>query len=199
MGFRVVEKREDLTEKKIISYRPTPNPEDIPVLNLRQIDKFALSGGWISLKMKTLADLGFKAVLDLQFTPDDDINPRIVEKVTDAGMEYERILFYDAEYNVDLEGIFEEGYEILDAWDKKYQEKDDKLLIKCGAGISRSVAMLCNYYCISRRMSYQEAADYIRSKKNPYDISPQFGILYAFQKHLQTKFPDSSSAFGEKE
>src|SRR3989304_8008242 len=154
------------------------------MLNLRQIDyKFYLSGGWqnVPKDLDELKYLGIKAILDLQFIPwetmyDKNDTLSSIKFITDEAKEedihYEAILMRDDEHNVYLPDLLLQGYEFIASMEKVFSKRKDKILIKCGAGISRSPAMLINYLCIKNRWSYVEALNYIREKEE-YQV--QFG------------------------
>lgn len=156
--------------------------EAIKVLNFRKIDKFYLSGGWNNLpdNISLLRANRIKAVLDLQFTPDGGIYENysaaiaaIKAKLAEDNIEYRAIRMRDDEFNADFDGVLSEGTEFLTEMEEKYPEKRDGILVKCGAGISRSSTMLINHLCITRRMSYLEALAYLRKREE--DQAIQFG------------------------
>lgn len=97
----------------------------------------------------------------------------IKDELEANGIEYKAIRMYDGEFNLDLDGIYAEGQEFLTEMEEKYPGKKDGILIKCAAGISRSPSMLINHLCVSRRMSYLEALNYLREKE--YRQAIEFG------------------------
>jgi protein-tyrosine phosphatase len=169
------------------------------MLNIRKIDKFWLSGGWQDLDedIKFLKENKFRAVLDLQFTYYDEVNTADIQEMLDT-IEYKAIPMMDGDGN-NLREIFQEGYDFLIDADSFYTEKKDKILVKCGAGVSRSSAMLIAYFCESRRMSFREAKNYVRVQEDK-DWNMQWHADPApiFQFFLRNKYPESS-VFGEKE
>lgn len=164
--------------------------------NWRKIDKFYLSGGWNNLpeNIKFLTYNRIIAVLDLQFFDDGYFNNTgaiihaIKEELQNVGIDYLAIKMQDSELVWNLEEILNEGQEFLTAIEEKYPDKRDGILIKCAAGISRSPTMLINHLCISRRMSYLEALNYLRDKEDNQGI--QFGSSpnYFFVNYLKKKF-----------
>ena len=174
------------------------------MLNLRKIEnKFYLSGGWQNIEKDVayLADNGFKAVIDVQFTPDDDVNTNdILEKLADEGIAYQSIWMYDSEYNQDLDGILDTSAQYLTEADEYFTNKKDKILVKCGAGVSRSAAILINYLCQSRRLEFLEALNYVRTQEQKnFDYMLGISLDPSFTFHLLKKYPTTFSAFGKKE
>lgn len=173
------------------------------MLNLRQVDdKFVLSGGWTDVPedAKFLARFHFKAVLDVQFTAENFIEHTVafIEKhLKEVGIEYFALPMVDGE-NSNLGRIFDITRRQLEIWDEKYTNKNDRILVKCGVGVSRSVACLIHYYCTRDRLRYTEAKRRIASvdRKN-YGGLP-ISIDGALEKELKRMFPDEkASAFGE--
>jgi len=175
------------------------------ILNLRKIDKFWLSGGWQNVipegDIAQLKANRIKAVLDLQFLPaernsqyeKDNLAAQkfLFDVLKKHGIEYAMLPIADDEYNDDLEGIFNAGHEFLSAMEEKYPDKRDAILVKCGAGVSRSASMLINHLCETRRMSYVEALNYVRDKESAY---VEFGASPHpfFAKFLKGKFKDNT-------
>lgn len=174
------------------------------VLNLRKIEsKFYLSGGWQNIEkdVEYLADNGFKAVIDVQFTPDDEVDTNdILEMLADEGIAYQSIWMYDSDYNQDLDGILNTSAEYLTEADEYFINKKDKILVKCGAGVSRSAAILINYLCQSRRLTFDEALNYVRNQEQKnFDYMLGVSLEPSFACRLRQKYPETESAFGEKE
>lgn len=172
------------------------------MLNIRPIDgTFYLSGGWIDVpKDARRLNLNFfRAVLDLQFTPDDfttKSNAFIKDTLSDAGIEYTAIPMYDGDNN-NLITIFDVTYNQLHAWKERFKGPRDKILVKCGVGVSRSVAVLINYYCAEERLTFTEAKQRIGNvDKYNYGGLP-ISIHPDLEHYLHGRYPDLS-AFGEK-
>jgi protein-tyrosine phosphatase len=172
------------------------------MLNLRPIDnKFYLSGGWTDVpkNAKWLDFNHFRAVLDLQFTPDDYTLKSmsfIRDTLNELNINYSAVPMGDGE-NPNLNELFNIASNILEDWDVRFTEKRHKILVKCGVGVSRSVAVLIDYYCKRDRLTYTEAKIRIANVDRynyggmPISINPIFEI------YLRTKYPDLTS-FGEK-
>lgn len=173
------------------------------MLNLRGIDgKFYLSGGWVDVPndAKWLQLNEFRAVLDLQFTKDDYF-PKSAQFIKDTleyvGIDYYAIPMNDG-LNQNIDSLFEVGYNILDDWDKKYTHRRDKILVKCGVGVSRSVAMLANYYCTRDRLTFTEARSRIQRIDKFNSGGLPIMIADELDFYLRNEYPDLS-AFGERE
>jgi len=198
------------------------------MLNFRLIGpRFCLSGGWQNLKkdIDFLLENNVFAVLDLQFTPED--SSLMIGAVTDEleknFIVYKSIRMFDSELNRDLDGILNEAFETLTTWeaalDKEPVSTDKpklggvgnnkpRLLVKCGAGVSRSVCVLTAYLCTSRRWSFDFARNWITDNEDDF-----LGISHAeshffgagigmdpfFTDKLRKLFPEKGSAFGVKE
>lgn len=161
------------------------------MLNARKIDKFYLSGGWENLPhdSQALVKHKIKAVLDLQFTPADMSGPIVmVETVlTDAGIEYQHIPMWDGNLGQDIEAIFSSATAILAAYEIRYPDPKDFLMVKCAAGISRSPSTLIAHYCETRRWNYREALDFIR-KREQYSAAWQADPNPVFSSLLKRKY-----------
>jgi len=175
------------------------------MLNLRRVDKrFYLSGGWqdIFIDVLQLDRHKIRAVLDLQYTMIDEIDNTVPEALKKEGIAYKRINMYDGEYNQNLGQILDEGAEWLSVMELKIEPKAF-ILVKCGAGVSRSAAMLINYLCMSRRMTYDEASQGIHTiEENGRWLSGMIlGVSLdpSFDYELRKRYPEYGSAFGEKE
>ena len=178
------------------------------MLNARRVDKkFWLSGGWqnIPVDIDWIKTENIRAVLDLQYTSDDDRNiySYIRDMLADEKIEYHNILMYDGDWNTDLPAIFLEGEGVLSVWDMAFDAKKDRILIKCGAGASRSVSQYLNYICYRDKISAIEAfgnlVDFeakwvlVNAPRNFVPSSPD----PCFTKYLMDKYPVIESAFGE--
>lgn len=172
------------------------------MLNLRPIDeKFYLSGGWTDVpkNAKWLEFNHFRAILDLQFTPSDFTSKSesfIFSILDELGIKYAAVLMSDDENN-DLKRLFDKTSDILEEWDGLYKGRRDKILVKCGAGVSRSVAVLIDYYCKRDRLTYSEAKAII-SKVDRYNYGGlPIGIHPYLENYLRNTYPETS-AFGVK-
>src|SRR6185369_2541926 len=132
------------------------------MINLRPIDnKFYLSGGWTDVPKEAhwLQFNHFRAVLDLQFTPDDFTEKShqfVKETLEDLGIRYLAVPMWDDE-NADLNQLYTITGNQLEFWDGEYHNSRDKILVKCGVGVSRSVSVLIDYYCKRDRLTYSDA------------------------------------------
>lgn len=142
------------------------------MLNARPIDKFYLSGGWqnVPLDAAMLKRENVRAVLDLQYTSDDDPSAPLYVKgeLAKVDIEYEFILMRDGDGDAapqNLPFIFNWGAGILTGWNLRFTDPKDRILVKCGSGISRSSAMLIAAYGYMRQWSYQQSLTYIRNKE----------------------------------
>lgn len=169
------------------------------MINLRSINKFYLSGGWSGIQkdIEYLKTLNIKAILDLQATPSDVDSSEmsgainfIKETVKESGIDYLMLPMSDDEFNVDLGTVLYEGTKFLSEMEKKYPAKKEKILIKCGAGISRSPAQLINYLCQTRSMSFIDALSYVRMKEDLEGLGLGVGLNPIFYEHLKTMYPD---------
>lgn len=169
------------------------------ILNLRQIDKFYLSGGWSANILKDieyLKTLNIKAILDLQMSQADIefIGQRPIEFILNSmkehGIDYKAVPMSDDEFNINLGNTLFEGSQFLSAMEKKYPAKKDKILVKCGAGISRSPTQLINYLCQVRNSSYIDILSYIRMKEEYAGIGFGSSPNPIFADHLKKIYPD---------
>ena len=178
------------------------------MLNARPIDnKFWVSGGWENVErdIKWLKEHNIRAVLDLQYTLDDNPNLPIFVKnrLADEGIEYHSILMWDGEWNYSVHAIFLEGENKLELWDTTFTGKKDRILVKCGAGISRSVSQYLNYICFRDKVSFADAlAEFSRAEykwasmyaeTNFWPGSPD----WCFRSLLARKHSRNGSIFGE--
>ena len=162
--------------------------------NLRQLNKYFLSGGWQypDLDAQILKDYGIVAVLDLQYTEEDDpsLAAQIKEKVEAAGMEYRSIPFSDwAMYTEhQLHDILENAHKQLTWWEDQFPYDGQYILIKCAAGISRSGTVYLYHTCKRDGASFHEALAEARDAE--YGLT-EFGISpnNVFWNFLATKFP----------
>lgn len=179
------------------------------MLNLRNIDgKFNLSGGWVDVPedVKWLSSAGFVAVLDLQFTKllssaeDFRIQSKFIgDTCLSKGIDYQAIQMNDG-FNSNLGEIFNAAYQHLDIWDKLFVGKRDRILIKCGVGVSRSPSILIYYYCRRDNISFKEARDRISSTDwQITNMGLPIYISQEFEMWLKERFPDDPSVFGEVE
>jgi len=170
------------------------------MLNLRPVDdKFYLSGGWTDVPEdgKWLKLNNFRAVLDLQFTPDDYTARSfqyIKDELQDLSIEYFAVPMTDGE-NYDLDYTFRATSNQLEFWDGQFTERRDKILVKCGVGVSRSVAVLIDYFCKRDRLTYTEAKIRVSKPDRFFSMLP-VGIHPDLEWYLRNRYPDLS-AFGE--
>lgn len=142
----------------------------------------------------------FRAVLDLQFTPTDYSKKShnfIRDTLEEQSIEYLPVPMNDGE-NSNIESLFEVGYNQLADWDEKFTLRNEKILVKCGVGVSRSVAMLIYYYCVRDRLTYTEAKIRISAKDIDNYGGLPISIDMMLEIFLKSKFPDLTSAFGER-
>lgn len=168
--------------------------------NFRKVDnKFCLSGGWNNLpeNVKFLQANNIKAVLDLQFLPDDSVYSAsqqeamilyIKDELEKVGIDYKVIKLRDDEFNLNLEIDLAEGGLFLEKMEEKYTGKREFILVKCAAGISRSSTMLINYLCETRRMSYLEGLAYVRKNESKYGVWFGASPNMFFAEHLKNKY-----------
>jgi hypothetical protein len=202
------------------------------MLNFRCIgDRFALSGGWqdIEKDAKFLKDNNIFAVLDLQFTNEDSSLgiASVTEAMSKNLINFHFIRMFDSEFNPDFEGILEEAFGVLSEWEKALdiQASDaakiigksqlvslgfssPKILVKCGAGNSRSVCVLIAYLCMSRRWSFEFAKNWVQDLEDvwlginhatSHFFGMGIGMESFFTFKLRELFPENISAFGIKE
>jgi hypothetical protein len=130
---------------------------EAPIDNFRVVDdRFRLSGGWVDVPRQAawLAENGVVAVLDLQFEPDwadtparwaNSLQP-LIGVLSDHGIEHRALPMFDGE-NDDLAAVYEAGADAIRGWIERYP--DGRILVKCLAGMSRSVSMLTYWLCAS--------------------------------------------------
>lgn len=114
----------------------------------------------------------------------------IEDRMKEANIEYKIIEFQDSEFNDDLEAILTEGQEFLAKQEEKLIDKQG-ILVKCAAGISRSATMLIHHLCVSRRLSYLEALNYVRDKEKIAHLDFGASPNYIFVDYLKKKFKDT--------
>lgn len=170
------------------------------MLNLRPVDdKFYLSGGWTDVPedAKWLKFNNFRGILDLQFTPDDYTAKSfhyIKDELEDLSINYFAVPMTDGENN-DLDYTFRATSNQLELWDGEFTHRRDKILVKCGVGVSRSVAVLIDYFCKRDRLTFTEAKIRV-SKPDQFNLSIlPIGINPALEQYLHSRYPDLS-AFG---
>lgn len=170
------------------------------MINLRPIDdKFYLSGGWIDVPsdVKWLNLNHFRAILDLQFTPDDYSHKShqfVKDTVENLSIKYLAVPMTDGE-NYDLKDLYTVTSNQLEFWDGEFTNRRDKILIKCGVGVSRSVSVLIDYYCKRDRLTYTEAKARISNVDRYNHGGLPISIDIVLAEHLKEQYPDIS-AFG---
>lgn len=180
------------------------------MLNARKIDsKFYISGGWQHIERDTewLKTENIRAVLDLQYTPWDEKNvpEHVKDYLEDNDIAYHYIIMEDG-WDSNLSSLFEAGETMLAYWDSLFSNRKDRILIKCGAGVSRSVSQYLNYICKRDEIPFQEAYRDYRNKED------KWANIYAeenywpgmptieFVQFLDKKYPsEKKSLFGEVE
>jgi protein-tyrosine phosphatase len=165
------------------------------MLNFRQIDKnFCLSGGWQDLDsdLENLHQAGIRFIIDVGLTPADEYATMVAytqERAEAIGIEYVCFPMYDDEFNDDVEYSWDLIADIIAGAEKTLSRKE-KILIKCGAGVSRSVSTFIYFLCQNKRMSAREALNYIRDAerfKTEFGASPNT----FFWNILRKKFPEA--------
>lgn len=170
--------------------------------NFRQIDKkLYLSGGWTDIDNDPdlLAHYNVKAVVDLQYSPDDDwknLTKTVENRLAEYDIDYAPFVLYDSDYNVDAREVFMAAADkIAEFIAQNADSKRDAVLIKCGAGLSRSVTALIWYLGYYRQMSYVQALDWYNSHLADYNPSYQpymqtHAINAYFMHLLKKEFPE---------
>jgi len=202
------------------------------MLNFRCIgSRFALSGGWqnVGKDAQFLADNSIFAVLDLQFTPEDSSLgiAAVTEALRDKSINSLFIRMFDSEFNQDLLGIFEQAFETISRWEEELDirasdaakistkpqlgglgNSSPRILIKCGAGNSRSVCVLIAYLCMSKRWTFEFAKNWVQeleddwlgiSHAESHFFGVGIGMEPFFTFKLRELFPETTSVFGIKE
>lgn len=144
--------------------------------------------------MVSLRQQNIRAILDLQMLPSDPIdtiNIFMQEQAEKNNIKYTIIPFRDDEFNTDLDQVFTSGHTFLADMEQQFPAKKDTILVKCAAGISRSPSMLINHFCMSRRMSYVDALNYIRERER-YTITFGSSPNPYFANYLKRRFPDAT-------
>jgi len=146
------------------------------MLNARRVDdKFFISGGWQDIERDTewLKMENIRAVLDMQYVPYDSANlPYFVKSyLADEGIEYLSIPMYDGEMNENLAELYTLGENTLEDWDKRFTHKRDRILVKCAAGISRSVSQYLNYICKRDGLTYWRAESEFSKREAKWAMS----------------------------
>jgi hypothetical protein len=164
------------------------------MVNLRKIDKFWLSGGWDESNLQAnaldLKNLGFKAVIDMEYSPQWPHPRGLKEILQSVGIEYENVQMHDwGGYKPEeFYAIMDHTQEVLKSWDRKYNKPNQKILVKCAMGISRSSSVLINYLCYRYNKSFMEVWDYVRKMEEGaiYPASPNSH----FARMLDDRYPD---------
>lgn len=172
------------------------------LINFRHIDgKFWLSGGWYDVPEDTkwLSHVGFRAVLDLQHLPGTD--PVSIATVamycTNNEILYHAIEMEDGE-NKALDKLYENAYDVLTSWDTMLDGFSDKILIKCGVGVSRSVSVYIYYLCMSRNWNFTQAYNFVRDREMFNGNRSTVALDIVLRTFLENKFGiEKKSAFGE--
>lgn len=110
--------------------------------------------------------------LNLSFKPIDD-RRRI------SGTTYEQIAFKDATAGEDIHTQFNEA---VTTTVQRIRETDDRIVVNCGAGVSRSAAVTATAIAVIEEISFQEALEHVsdaRASVNPYDAFREYGTVYA--------------------
>lgn len=167
------------------------------MLNYRRINrKYCLSGGWSDIETDPdfLNDEGIAAVLDLQFTPDDDKGMALFlkDELDVYGIKYYSFPFADSETYTpnQLKHLFKSFDAILTDLENNLLKRQS-ILVKCGAGVSRSPAALLYHLCKQNDTSYVEELWNMREAEEGLT---EFGVSLnvAFHTYLKTTFPDET-------
>jgi hypothetical protein len=180
------------------------------MLNAKKVDKkFWISGGWqdIERDIEWLKTENIRAILDMQYTPSDDPNlyRYVAGLVREEGILYHNILIYDGDYNYNVGELFDEGADYLEKCDKGFTDKKDRILVKCGVGASRSVAMYLNYICKRDSLDLIEAFTNLQNAEDSWALLNGGANFYpampdiSFITYLAKKYPVQKSAFGDIE
>lgn len=128
-------------------------------LSPTSIDGNIFLGGLESTSAKTLKTFDIKRIVTV------DIRPL-------SGDLTQSVLFIkanDFQYE-DLLSRFEECYQFI----KAGVDSNERVLIHCVAGVSRSATILCAYFMREKSMSAQEAIDFVRKKRSIIDPNEGF-------------------------
>jgi len=169
----------------MINFRPTDYP------------KIYLSGGWenIANDPEFLFSQNIKAVLDLQYTVNDaaSLPMTVRDALSEWDIEYTYYPFEDTEnYSASaLEESLSNMSLVLNEWEEKYPRRNQHILIKCGAGVSRSPTAYLYYMCNRYGGSYLSRLWELRWEEEGWT---QFGSSpnVAFHSFLKKKFPDEN-------
>lgn len=110
--------------------------------------------------------------LNLSFKPVDD-RRRI------SGTTYEQIAFKDATAGEDTLTQFNEA---VTTTVQRIRDTDDRIVVNCGAGVSRSAAVTATAIAVIEEISFQEGLEYVsdaRPSVDPYDAFREYGTAYA--------------------
>jgi predicted protein tyrosine phosphatase len=110
--------------------------------------------------------------LNLSFKPIDDRR-----RISDTT--YEQIAFKDATAGADVQNQFDEA---VSTTVRRIRETNDRIVVNCGAGVSRSAAVTATTIAVVEEIPFREALDHVsdaRPSVDPYDAFRKYGIAYA--------------------
>ena len=127
-------------------------------------------GGYIGAKnIEKLKNLGIKKVLSLlnEYFPQYKESDNIIHKTLNVN-------------DFDEENIIKYFGECLN-----FIKGDDKILVHCAAGASRSATVVIAYIMWNKKMSFKEALEFVQNKRNIVCPNPGFkDQLELFEKEL---------------
>ena len=116
-------------------------------------------GGYIGAKnIEKLKNLGIKKVLSI-------MNNRFPEYKENDNIIHKALTVYDFE----KENIIKFFGECLN-----FIKGDDKVLVHCGAGSSRSATIVIAYITWTKKMSFKEALEFVKNKRQTVKPNPAF-------------------------
>lgn len=164
--------------------------------NLRKIDeKFYLSGGWDKPEadIELLKRLNIKGILDVEWAYDDGWESSYIAYVQSVinthKIDYYSMFMVDGHEEQNLPLLLEHGYEFLKRLEIKYPNIEDKILVKCAAGISRSSTQLINYLCGTKSLSAIQGLEYVRNGEKYQPIQWPATPNSTFFEYLKKKYP----------
>jgi hypothetical protein len=154
--------------RKLEKYQPVCS-------NVSENGELFISGEYIAKNKHILEACGITHIVNAAAS----VIPSYFE---DAGkIKYLNVFLMDDEYE-DVECVF---YLARNFIQSALSKKENKVLVHCRQGVSRSAAVVISYYMITNKWTYNEAFQYVR-KKRPI-IDPNIGFmaqLRQFEKRL---------------